>query len=95
MMMSFTLINPTEYLDIDGRTDIIYQGNKVSDIPVVQVCMAITNYNDDEIEEYAARSVIYCIKKERGQVDTIMMGHFNIIEREGSTNKVVEALELN
>ena len=63
---------------------------KPVDIALVQVYMPTTNHDDDDEIEKLYEEISEILHQEgRGQVNAIVMGDFNSIVGEGSTDKVV------
>ena len=62
---------------------------KPVDTVLVQVYMPTTNHDDDVIEKLYEEISEILHQEGRGQVNAIVMGDFNSIVREGSTDKVV------
>jgi hypothetical protein len=62
---------------------------KLVDIVIVQINMLTMDHDDDEIEKMYNEISEIMYQNGRGQVNAIMMGDFNSIVGEGSTNKVV------
>ena len=62
---------------------------KPVDIVLVQVYMPTTNHDDDEIEKLYEEISEILHQEGRVQVNAIVMGDFNSIVGEGSTDKVV------
>jgi hypothetical protein len=62
---------------------------KPVDIVLVQVYMPTTNHDDDEIEKLYEEISEILHQRGRGQVNAIVMGYFNCIMGEGSTDKMV------
>ena len=61
-------------------------------IVLVQVYMPTTNHDNDEIEQLYEEISEILPQEGRGQVNAIVMGYFNNIVGEGSTDKVVRFL---
>jgi hypothetical protein len=62
---------------------------KPVDIVLVKMYMPTTNHDDDEIEKLYEEISEILHQEGRGQVNAIVMGDFNSILGEGSTDKVV------
>ena len=62
---------------------------KPVDIVIVQVYIPTTNHDDDETEKLYEEMSKIMHQEGRGQVNAIVMGDFNSIVEEGSTDKVV------
>ena len=70
---------------------------KPVDIVLVQVYMPTTNHDDDddEIEKLYDKIMRYSYQEGRGQVNAIVMGDFNSIVGDGTTNEVVGPFRLS